>query len=177
MSKLVISKWLLYNITQATASRQSDLNQVMHFCFALSKAEGLPPLKRSSPVHSFAIHDILGLNDTKSSKSSCPSHSYDDEPKVFSFVPHLSTPHSLDPSSKLPNLPGKSRKGACEISLCIGSCFAKVRDIFMNWNLYRILNFPPALGISDYTSNDLVMDDNSLIKHESVSISNRIPGF
>ena len=55
----------------------------MAYCFSISRTEGLPPVKRSSPVHSFAIHDILGLGskDAKPKsdfilQSSSPERSY-----------------------------------------------------------------------------------------------------
>ena len=35
----------------------------MAYCFSISRTESLPPIKRSSPVHSFAIQDILGLGE------------------------------------------------------------------------------------------------------------------
>lgn len=39
------------------------MNREVQFCFAIPRSEPFPPVKRSSPIHSFAIHDILGLGE------------------------------------------------------------------------------------------------------------------
>ncbi|XP_020618789.1 visual system homeobox 2-like [Orbicella faveolata] len=42
------------------------MNREVQFCFAIPRSEPFPPVKRSSPIHSFAIHDILGLGEKNS---------------------------------------------------------------------------------------------------------------
>lgn len=51
------------------------MSREVQFCFAIPRSEAFPPVKRSSPIHSFAIHDILGLGEKNSkSKVSSPQH-------------------------------------------------------------------------------------------------------
>ena len=52
----------------ASPQDRSDLNmsRELQFCFAVAHSEGFPPVKRSSPIHSFAIQDILGLGEKNS---------------------------------------------------------------------------------------------------------------
>ncbi|KAJ7357813.1 Visual system homeobox 2 [Desmophyllum pertusum] len=52
------------------------MSREVQFCFAIPRSvEAFPPVKRSSPIHSFAIHDILGLGDKSSKpKTSSPQH-------------------------------------------------------------------------------------------------------
>lgn len=42
------------------------MSRELQLCFAISQSEGFPPVKRSSPIHSFAIQDILGLGEKNS---------------------------------------------------------------------------------------------------------------
>ncbi|KAL9952501.1 hypothetical protein ACROYT_G039768 [Oculina patagonica] len=51
------------------------MSREVQFCFAIPRSEAFPPVKRSSPIHSFAIHDILGLGEKSSKpKASSPQH-------------------------------------------------------------------------------------------------------
>ena len=51
------------------------MNREVQFCFAIPRSEPFPPVKRSSPIHSFAIHDILGLGEKNSKpKESSPQN-------------------------------------------------------------------------------------------------------
>lgn len=47
-------------------AKWSDMSRELQLCFAISQSEGFPPVKRSSPIHSFAIQDILGLGEKNS---------------------------------------------------------------------------------------------------------------
>ena len=75
-----------YHIRQHTESVQhfryrpweglsTTMNREVQFCFAIPRSEPFPPVKRSSPIHSFAIHDILGLGEKNSKpKDSSPQN-------------------------------------------------------------------------------------------------------
>ncbi|XP_031569266.1 visual system homeobox 2-like [Actinia tenebrosa] len=65
------------------------------FCLSLSRGEILPPVKRSSPVHSFAIHDILGLGekDAKSKPSSTIQESLSE--RSYSTLESITTPEKF----------------------------------------------------------------------------------
>lgn len=53
----------------------ASMNREVQFCFAIPRSEAFPPVKRSSPIHSFAIHDILGLGEKNSKpKESSPQN-------------------------------------------------------------------------------------------------------
>lgn len=53
----------------------ASMNREVQFCFAIPRSEPFPPVKRSSPIHSFAIHDILGLGEKNSKpKESSPQN-------------------------------------------------------------------------------------------------------
>jgi hypothetical protein len=65
------------------------------FCFSRSRSEGLPPVKRSSPVHSFAIHDILGLGekDAKPKGNSTVQESLPE--RSYSALESITTPEKF----------------------------------------------------------------------------------
>lgn len=53
----------------------ASMNREVQFCFAIPRSEPFPPVKRSSPIHSFAIQDILGLGEKNSKpKESSPQN-------------------------------------------------------------------------------------------------------
>ncbi|CAH3040806.1 unnamed protein product [Porites lobata] len=74
------------------------MSRELQFCFAIPRTEAFPPVKRSSPIHSFAIQDILGLGEkTPKSRPSSPPHS---AIAVECFTPVLSRLGSPDCDEK-----------------------------------------------------------------------------
>lgn len=87
LSRYIWQRRSRYHIRQHTESVQhfryrpwealsASMNREVQFCFAIPRSEPFPPVKRSSPIHSFAIHDILGLGEKNSKpKESSPQNS------------------------------------------------------------------------------------------------------
>lgn len=79
------------------------MSRDLQFCFAIPRSDAFPPVKRSSPIHSFAIQDILGLGEKNSkSKSSIPQHSS----LVESFDPVSSRLENSNADEKQSIIPG-----------------------------------------------------------------------
>lgn len=78
-------KSLIRNRLGDFSSASNIMSREVQFCFAIPRAEGFPPVKRSSQIHSFAIQDILGLSE-KSSKPKAASHQSVSLVKCFSPV-------------------------------------------------------------------------------------------
>lgn len=81
------------------------MSREVQFCFAIPRAEGFPPVKRSSQIHSFAIQDILGLSE-KSSKPKAASHQSVSLVKCFSPVSARLEAQNAD-QEKASALPGE----------------------------------------------------------------------